>query len=62
MKPLDITARRGQARDLILKDGGVVKMTLVSSTSTQAVIRLDPGDAVVRVLLDETASPVESAE
>lgn len=54
-KPLVIKARKGQVRELILKGGGRIKLTVTETSGTFATIELDPGDQIERVLLDESA-------
>ena len=60
MSKLTIEARPGQVREITTKSGD--KFTFVVTSATRAIIEIDPGDAVKRVILDETASAANGVE
>ena len=46
-------ARRGQVREVRLKDGKTFKLTVIETTGTKCVLEIEPGDAVESVYLKE---------
>ena len=50
-KPISITVRKGQVREFILANGQKFKLTLESQT--RAELKIEPGDAIKSILLDE---------
>jgi hypothetical protein len=52
-------AKPGQVREIQLLDGTSLILRVVETTGTRCCLEIEPGDAVKRVLLDESTNGKE---